>query len=50
MADEEERIKDWKKIPAKRPSTKKELVEKATEHILKKAEEANGKPLDLRDE
>lgn len=51
MADEEERItKAWKEHPAKKPSKREELVEKATKHIMKKAEEANGQPLDLRDE
>lgn len=30
----------------RKPSTQKELTEKARRYILKKAEEANGKPLE----
>lgn len=37
---------DWKNVPAKKPPTKEELVEKAKKHIMKKAEEANDGPLD----
>jgi hypothetical protein len=34
---------------ARKPSTQKELSKKAQAYILKKAEEANGKPLNLPD-
>lgn len=34
---------------AKAPSTQKELTRKATEYILKEAEKANGKQLNLPD-
>lgn len=47
MSDEEwtaEELQEFTK--AKKPSTKKELTKKAERYILKKAEEANGKPLD----
>lgn len=50
MTEESERIqKDWESIPAKKPSTTKELTEKAKKYILEQAEEANGKPLDEKE-
>lgn len=39
----EEQLKEL--IKARKPSTNKELTRKATEYILKQAEEANGGPL-----
>lgn len=47
MAEESKRItEDWKRVSAKKPSTTEELADKAKKYIMKKAEEANGKPLD----
>ena len=47
MAEESKRItEEWESIPAKKPSTTDELADKAKKYIMKKAEEANGKPLD----
>jgi hypothetical protein len=46
MADESKRIEeDWKNTPARKPSKKKELIEKAKKYIMEQAEEANDGPL-----
>jgi len=46
MADESNRIEEeWKNAPARKPSKKKELTDKARKYIMKKAEEANDGPL-----
>lgn len=35
---------------ARKPATQKELTKKARKYILEKAEEANGKPLDIKED